>query len=577
MSTSRNDLGTKLSLAVWLVAAGGCVGEIPGLPSEDGQRGAAPATGSRGTNGPSGTDERGPVASTAEPCAPGTALLRRLTNEEFARTIEDLLGERPDVARFPSDEKVEGFDNNAEGIRISASHLESFLTTAEGLVASAFSSPARRQAILECEPSGSGRMACLRSFAERFGRRAYRRPLSADEVDSLLRVAQGAASEADPYVAPALIAATILASPKFLYRVETGLSTADPTLRKLDEYEVASRLSFLILRSGPTADLLDQAAAGRLKTAAGVEAAARGLLSNAAAKDAAQAFYEQWLSLELIGTVDLDTKVYPEWSDSLRKSMAEEARRFLGEITWSSGSGGLLDLLTSPIGFVDANLAKVYGVSAPSGSGLTRVDLRSGPAPRSGLLTQAGLLAMTSHEGDERMAPISRGVYIRSVLMCEALPAPPDDVPPLAPSQEGLTVAEQLEAHRKDPACGGCHRLIDPIGFGLSRYTATGTYRERDKAGRTISEAGAVVGMTPEEFSGPVELGARLRQSGRFAGCIAQKLTTYALGRTLNPQDACLTARVKEEIERNPEGGWAGAISALVGSEAFLTIRATNP
>ncbi len=277
----------------------------------------------------------------------------------------------------------------------------------------------------------------------------------------------------------------MLQSPRFLYRVEMGmpdLLTGQPDVTALDSWEVATRLSFLLWSSIPDEELFAAAEADALGDAASIEKQARRMLEDPRARDAVANFHEQWLGLGKIGTLNKDVAVYPTYTPALRPLWEKETLSFLDHVVFDDDKGDVKTMLTAPYSMMNADLAAFYGVSGPKGAAFERVDLD--PAQRAGLLTQASLLAVNSKPNQS--SPIHRGKFVRERLLCQTLAPPPNNVNIQPPEVDPTaTTREKFSQHSSDPACAGCHRLMDPIGFGFESYDGIGQFRTRIMASRS--------------------------------------------------------------------------------------------
>jgi hypothetical protein len=560
-----------------LVAA--CAGEIEerapgGTPAAAGPRGPA--------GGPMAPADRGGGATPAAPPAPapgtiqipatcgemtpGPASIRRLSNREYDRAVRDLLHEPASRSRsFPTDPRVLGFDNMAEALHVSESHAERYLEAAEDITASIVASPERRTKIVGCDLATTGdRAACLGRFIDAFVGQAFRRRLEQDERARFVDLATRSTTAADPWRGARLVIQAALQSPSFLLRTEAGApEPGRPRWNRLTGEEIATRLSFLIWGSTPGAALLDQAAAGQLDTAGGVERAARAMLADERAREPLRAFAAQWARLDALDEAYPDPKKYKIFTESLRASMRGETERLLAHLM-SAESVSFLDLFSARYSFLDAGLARLYGLAAPPAP-WSRVDLEP-HTNRGGLLTHASILTATA--ADEGAAPIIRGKYVREVLLCQTLPEAPGDVPPLPDPRPGQSERERLERHRGDPACAGCHRLLDPVGFGLEQYDAIGAYRATDSAGRPLGGQGALTDFDVPDFTGPFELSRRLRDDPRAAACIVRHAFRYGFGRVETQADACTITQIAASFAAS-QHSFRDMVVALARSDAF--------
>lgn len=524
--------------------------------------GADEAAGSE--DGSSGGDETGAIACT-DP-RPGPTHLRRLSASEYRGSIAVLLGAGlPDpTVDFPDDAVVGGFDNNAEALAISDLHVERWRDAAEQLAAAVIADPDRRASVVGCDPAGADREACLESFARRFGRLAWRHTLDDDELAGLLAVANAAAGDADPWAAVALVIEAVLQSPSFVFRVELGEPDPQaPERIALRGVEVATRLSLLLVGATPSTELLDLAEAGGLADADGVEAAAHELLGDPRAVAALREFHGQWLQLPVLEHVARDPAVYPAWTPTLGLAMAESTRRLVDEHVWTAGAD-FLDVLVADHAWLDPQLAALYGV-AIEGDDFASVQLPTAQR-RSGILGQASTATVTG-KNDAGLA-IFRGKFIREVLLCESLPPPPQNVPAVPDPVAGESDQERLSRHRTDPACSGCHALLDPLGFGLAELDAIGRWRELDSTGAPVDARGSLSGWDGYEFDGAVELAAMLRSDPAVAECVVRQLFRWSAGRRETEADTCTLDGLAAEFEASDHSLLA-LLVAYVRSDAF--------
>jgi hypothetical protein len=571
--SGRLALGAAQAL---LVAA--CIGHVesadPGQqPEERAGSGAGPSGGGTGQPiqpGQSTQSDKTPLAEIpvagCEPRAfdPGPSFLRRLTNPEYQRTVRDLLGEVADpTAEFPADAIRAGFDNNSESITISNAHVEKYRDAAEQLATEVMGDPARRGRLIGCSPATDG-PDCLQRFIETFGRRAYRRPLQPDEVKSFLALAGTAGGGSDPYGGARIVMQAMLMSPNFLFWVEVGRpDPARPGLLKLTGFEVATRLSYLLLGTTPDDALLVAAEQGKLDTPEGVETAVRTLIADERSRQAMRTFYGQWLKISDLGSVSREEKDYPLWGPALMGSMREETTRLIDDFLWGE-SANFLDLLTAPYTYVDEALRKIYG-AAPGSKEWTRLAFSPSDG-RAGLLTQPSILAVTGVSEDS--LPIHRGVFVREQILCHHVPLPPDDVPQVPLPRPGQSDRERLAEHSKSAACAACHALMDPIGFALSGFDMIGAPRKLDSGGQPIYTKGSLSGFATVEFDGAIELGNVLRRSPDLSTCVATQLFRYARGREETHTDRCAIQQIDSAFQSSGYH-FSALLRAFVRSDAF--------
>jgi Protein of unknown function (DUF1592)/Protein of unknown function (DUF1588)/Protein of unknown function (DUF1587)/Protein of unknown function (DUF1595)/Protein of unknown function (DUF1585) len=537
----------------------GCYGGRNDMPAED------DGGGDDEGGDDEGEPEPAPLGCDGSAFDPGPARLRRLTHAEYTQTVRDLLGVDPaaQVALFPADVTTGSFDNDAQNQTISVLLGEGYLEAAQTVAAAVVADPERRDAVLGCDP-GTG-TECLRSAVEGLGRRAWRRPLEATEVDELLALT---VDEATPAEQASIMIEALLLSPKFLFRVELGRPTADdPTLLQLTGYEVATRLSYFLWGTTPDDALLDAAAAGELDDADGVAEHARRMLADERARRALRDFSEQWFRVRDIEDQYRDPAAYPGWGPELAQSMREELALLLDDYMWSSE--GFLGIYTADHGYADARLAEVYGL-APRGDALEPVSWE-GDEERGGLLTTAAFATASSRAGDT--SPVTRAVYVREVMLCDPPPPPPADIPLIEP-EEGESAQDAFERHTADPACAGCHLTLDPIGHGLERYDSIGQLRQTYPDGSPVRLAGEVrIDDRPVEFAGGVALGQAIAGSEAAAGCAVAHAYRFALGRQETEVDACSMERLTAAFTAS-EQVFEPMLIELVTSDAFRFRRA---
>lgn len=494
----------------------------------------------------------------------GETPMKRITHSEYNNAVRDLLGDdaRPADA-FPPDTQVGLFDNTITAQTVSQllgdSYLETAVSLAEGID--------DVNALAGCDAATGD--ACVRPFVERFGRRAYRRPLTTEEVDALMaksaqaRAAEGAATSVR------VVVASILASPNFVFKPEAGgASAALPNAKQATAFELASRLSTLLWASVPDDPLLDAAQNGELETREQVADQARRMLSDDRSKIAIASFYEQWLGLPLLDAATKDADAFPLWSDTLRDSMREETRRFISHVLWQDDAR-LSTLFTAPYSFINASLAELYGVSGPSDDAtFTKTNLD--PTQRAGVLTQGAF--MSSYANPQFSSPIKRGKWVRVRMLCQDLPDPPANVPAPPPPSPDVSTRERFAMHTNSPACSGCHVLIDGLGFGLENYDGIGKYRTMEN-GADVDASGRVnESDVDEEYEGGVELAALLARSGQARDCLPTQWLRYAMGRDEDDEDTCSLVAVRQAFEASG-GDMRELMVALTQTDAFMSYR----
>ncbi len=558
-----------------LVAA--CSGEIGApvswrepdatLAAPDRSGGPAAASGNPSGNGPNAAAPTSPGDSPAE--LTGRTGPRRLTNVEYDNTVRDLLGTSQKLAaRFVSEE-AEGFDNIASALDVTPSQFESYFNAADTLAAEFFANAKQRDAALGCTPSGSDGGSCLDTFLESFGLRAFRRPLRPDEAASL-KAAYGRAralGETELGSAQHVLVA-MLASAQFLYRAELAeLQAGAAVARALDGYELASRLSYFLWSTLPDAELLRLAADRSLTQTDVLKKQLVRMLADPRAQAFVDNFAGQWLGLRALTQHEVLPEVYPEFDPPLRAAMIAELRAYFGEFLFKDRP--LDDFLRANLHFVDERLASHYGVTVPSGRGSTRIDAPIGE--RRGFLGLASFLTVTSFA--QRTSPTLRAKWILEQLLCTPLPPPPANVvASLEGENESSTpidnVRERLEQHRSNPACSGCHNLMDPLGLALEGFDGIGKSRTRYDNGDAVDTRGVL--PDGSLVAGPAALAKVVADDPRFLRCVTQKVLTYALGRTLEDETALVEATLASFQGR---GTLRALLETVVLSPAFRQER----
>jgi hypothetical protein len=417
-----------------------------------------------------------------------------------------------------------------------------------------------------CDPVKSGASVCAAAFIDGVGQRAYRRPLDAAEKDRLMGVFTATSAGADFKTGVTAVLRTMLQAPQFLYRVEMGTPVAgSPGIRKVDQYEMASRLSYLLWSSMPDAELFAAAKAGKLGTRDEVLAQARRMLADRRTRDVAAFFHR--IQFKLVGMEALakDATVFPAYKPGTGALLAQEAARFLDYVVWD-GEGDLGAILTAPYTFMNADLAKFYGVTGPKTAAFEKVDVDG--TQRAGLITQAGLMALLTPGSHTN--PVRRGYYVRERLFCTPPPAPPASLMVKPPTvDKNASTRESFANHSQDPACSGCHVLLDPIGFALEKYDGAGLWRTTEN-GKTIDARGDLVGTdVAGAFDGPVELARKLAASGQVRECYVGQWFQFAQGRAGSPDDACTVANLAAAFGK-PGAKIKDLLLGLTQTDAFL-------
>lgn len=566
---------------------------------------------------------RSPSLALCPPSAPtpiAPQVIRRLTKIEYGRTLVDLTGlSKGEISNFleqiPPDEEVLGFDNQSSSLQVSATHVESYMKVAEQV---AWTVADHIEEHAGCQPIDSFDEACLSNFIERFGLRAWRRPLTAHEKAELLELylnavagAQADLNEPGAEILGTLdptrdgitsIVIALLQSPYFLYRVEFGRSLSEqeqaqvlPLKNKghvfaLTSYELASRLSYLLWRSMPDEALFESAAQDLLQSEEGLIAEVERMMNDPKAADGLWSFFEQWFALDEVPVLDKDPALFPNFDTSISKLLATEARMFVEEIVfrqrdmralhdasysfmnrkllefYAHGGEGVLKENSVEASLEWSEVHRTGEIALPSTEEFERVELN--PERRQGLMTRGAVLALTTkaNAGD----PVHRGLFIRERLLCTPLPPPPPDIVVVAPDPDpNLTTRQQFAVHSEEASCAGCHRLMDPLAWAFEKFDASGRWRETEN-GQEIDESGEIVATLDIDgpYEGPIDMAERLSRSEQVQRCVVLNMVRYTQGRAEVEDDVCEVNDLYQEYER---GGYdfLSLLKAIVRSPTF--------
>jgi mono/diheme cytochrome c family protein len=500
---------------------------------------------------------------------PGRVTIRRLNRAEYNNTIRDLLGVDFQPAEdFPADDVGYGFDNIGDVLSLPPILLEKYLAAAETIIERVFATPAARKRLMICDVDAEPSKAdCARKIIEHFATRAYRRPVRPDEMERLLKLVELAEKNGDSFETGIQLAAqAVLVSPHFLFRIETDPppNVATP-VRTLNNYELATRLSYFLWSSMPDEELFNHARNGTLRENGNLEAQVKRMLKDPKARALVENFAGQWLQLRNLKTVTPDPGTYPAWDEKLRAAMQKETELFFAAILREDRS--VLEFLDADFTFLNERLARHYGIDGVQGEQFRRVQLTG--KQRGGVLTQASVLTVTSNP--TRTSPVKRGKYILENILGTPPPPPPPDVPELDEDKE-LTgsLRQRMEQHRAKPLCASCHQRMDPLGFGLENFDGLGAWRGKD--GKFPIDASGVL-PGGEKFNGPAELKAVLKEKKvDFCRCLTEKMLTYALGRGLEYYDKCVVDDIVAALAKN-DYRFTALVLEIVKSEPFQKRR----
>lgn len=557
----------------WLIAAAALIGcgsdgaraGDTDSPSTMGSSGAQETSDSdddgETTDGDSDDDDSG---DPAEPYEPGQQVLPRLTQHQYRNSVTDLLGAPlPEVELEPDTNPYLFESIGATSTSLSELGTQQYEEAAETLTQAVWADEARRDALVGCVPAAADD-ACAQEFLGRFGRRAFRRPLTPDELSRWTAVS-AALADGDPFQGLRHATAGMLQSPYFLYRVELGEEDPDdPARLRYTDYELASRLSFLLWDSIPDDELLAAAEDGALLDPDGLEQQARRMMADARTRLSVASFFAQYFDLRRLDGVSRDPSLYPDFTSSMADSMRTEVELLVEDLVYRQDSD-IRRLFSTRKTFVNTELAELYGIPAPEGASeisFAPVDLPE-DGPRAGMLTLGAFLAMNAHETET--SPTLRGKYLRERVLCMEVPAPPDDADTNVPDPaEGGTLRERLEQHRVDPACASCHAFVDPPGFLFENFDSSGAYRTTDN-GFPVDATGELDGIP---LANARELADVLADNPFVGPCVVKQLFRHTNGRLEadgeEPALEDLAARFEERGHRFSE-----LLVELVRHESF--------
>jgi hypothetical protein len=583
---------------------------------------------------------------------PGHVTLRRLNRIEYRNTIRDLMGIDYDTTdEFPADDSGYGFDNVGDALSVSPLLIEKYLNAAEAIVAEAVPTKEVSDRVVKAyeqyrrfffrgpaPKDAEKRDAYSSEVLERFARRAYRRPVDKETIGRLVALAKASYSAPgqtfEAGLARAMVA--VLSSPRFLFRVETAATDSDgQRFPSIDEYALASRLSYFIWSTMPDDELTQLAERGELRTSLAVQV--QRMIKNPRAKSLADNFAGQWLRARDIETMEIEpigalglareldrlqrelwkmrhehhrrekdsaaektadakkdenAKHDAGWQDrekvraehrrlvgltgmftrELRRSMRDETLAYFDYVARENRD--VTELIDSNYTFVNETLAKHYGIEGVKGNHTRRVELPAG-SPRGGVLTQGTFLGVTSNPS--RTSPVKRGLFLLdNILGSPPPPPPPANVPILEAARDSIadhepTIREAQERHRREPLCKACHARMDPLGLAFENFNAMGMWRDKEQ-GLPVDASGEL--MSGEKFSGIRELKTIIKDQHRldFYRCLSEKLLTYALGRGLEYYDEHTVDLIVQKLDHR-QGKFSALLMGIVESAPFQKQR----
>jgi hypothetical protein len=474
--------------------------------------------------------------------------VRRLSHVEYERTLVDLFGDEGVAGReLAEEEPIHGFENNERGMNPVPLLVEQHNAAAKFVARRIATNSGKRSAVVGCTSDEAG---CARSFIETFGKRVFRRPLTEAEVDTFHEFFVEKQELIDFNGAVELTLQAFLQSPQFLYRLEFGTGASGDAV-PLDDWELATRLSYTLWQSMPDSELFARAEAGELSDeAVYAEQVERMLLSPKAAQGFGD-FHRQWLELEEVLHQPKDSETFPLWNKALAGQLKEESVRF-AELLYASGEASLAGVLLSRRATLTPELATLYGVAAPA-EAWGEVELPAGQ--RAGILTRGAFLA--AHARPLNGSPPLRGVEVLEKFLCSRPPEPPPSVDASLPEQDPnqpMTNRQLFESRTSVSGCQGCHAQIDGIGMSFEHYDSIGAYRATDN-GLPVDASGELVNTDVEAaYEDAVGMSEALAQSSQVAACVSVNWYRFTLGRDEEPGDWCKVDALQAAAQGGEEG-----------------------
>jgi hypothetical protein len=573
---SAQSRGRRVCIGLALALTVGCTGSTGGRRGPDNGEeggttgGGGKATGGKGMTGTGGATGMGGMITVPPGAAgPGRVTIRRLNRVEYNNTIRDLIGLdlKPATSfEFIEDEFGDGFNNDADELVTPPITIEKYLTSAQSVIDKALdpANAAARTRIMVCAMPDA---ACGARILSDFARRAFRRPVTAAELAPYLALIDVATKAKDTWEVGLKIAlSAILMSPDFLFRVEIDATRG--ATRAVNDYELASRLSYFIWASMPDDELFKRAEAKALTNPTEIAKQVGRMLADPKAATFTNIMVEQWMHTSALVSVEPDVKFFPTWQAPLRGALEQEVRAFLGPIL--TGQAPAQDLLTAKYVYANRALGMFYGL--PNAASLPADSFQKVMVTdnrRGGVLRQGSLLVGTSHP--DVHSPTRRGKWIMDRLLCESPPPPPGNIPAFEPGKiMNGTLRQKLESsHVSGTTCKTCHAAIDPIGFALENYDGAGLWRTMDN--NLMVDASGELPGTGVKFNGAAEMSDAIAKDVRFPACVAKQVMTYALGRKILPVD-------KKAIDELGEGFATGGMKVpqlveLIAQSPLMTQR----
>ena len=496
--------------------------------------------------------------------------VQRLTIPEYVATVKaifDIDVAKEAAERLPKDQRADGFRNTAYNLSVDLKHVEAYAQMAALIVD-------QIDAVQFARRFGKSRRLTddnMRQLIAKLGRWVLRAPLTEKEIALYRGISTTVASAGGDFgESVEMILEAMLQSPRFLYRIENQLG--DGTRWPVSDYELASRISFIVCGSAPDDVLLNVADSGQLSDPDEVRRQVQRLLATLEARAQSEQFIIQWLDLDRLRNMMPDRKRFPDWHDSLADDMRQETIDFFMDLVWEQ-KRSLSDLLNAQFTYLTPRLAKHYGITA-AGPGTRRYDLNDIPS-RGGLLTQASVLTM----GGDDASMVARGLFVLSDLLFSEVGDPPPglDITPV-PTSPGKTHRVIATGRIESESCGGCHSRFEPLAFGLERYNGVGVFQTVDQHGNSLRQDGEILfpgDAKSTAYKTSAEMMDLLAGSSRVKECLTRKVTQFLLGRPLDLTDAHGLRKIHEMSQKNG-GTYQSLVTAIVLSDLVRTTQ-TEP
>lgn len=536
------------------LACNGQIDDVTGLggPTPTGAAGSGnPSTGGAGTGGPSLMD-------------PGTKAIHRLNSTEYNATIADVLGTKVQPANTSwRGGEIAGFDNIATVLDVDEAQYQRYFDAAGTIADDVFATPTAKAKIMTCATTDA---TCVKGIIGATGRRLFRRPLSAEEVTTYNAVyakAQELGETHEGSVKQVLRA--LLSSSEFIYRIEVDPSPTSTEKHALSTYELATRLSYFLWSSAPDDALLTVAADNSLTRDDTLRAQVDRMLADPVKSQRfIENFAGQWLGARKLPNHAVNLTTFPDWSPQVAESLTKEMYLYFAEFVKTERPW--TDFMKADFNFVDAATAKIYGVAAPAGGTMQRMEITTDK--RVGFTGLAGFLSMSSLPS--RTSPTLRGKWILGNLLCQEPPQPPMGIPELGAGGFDPTknVRVALEQHRTVMSCSVCHSTFDPFGLAMEQFDGIGKYRTTYADGSTIDPTGMLKDVS---FAGLEGVSQTVSANPRLTECVAEVLFTYGLGRVIKQTDHVYLDAVHQQWTASGAPSLRGLIKSLVLADTFRT------